>query len=83
MDTNNLVSTNICEETRANVEFTVKEVNKNGFIIAEGILQEGDEVNRNRRYYPTDELEKGINSPRTKELVETGNISKGIKEAGK
>lgn len=74
MDTNNLVGTIICEETRANVEFTVKEVNKNGFIIAEGILQEGDELNRNRRYYPTDELEKGINSPRTKELVETGNF---------
>ena len=40
----------LCEETSSNVEFKVKGVyNKNGFIIAEGILQEGNEVNRNKR----------------------------------
>lgn len=65
----------LCEETNTNVEFKVKGVDdKNGFIIAEGILQEGDEVNRNKRSYPTAELVKAINSPRTRELVESGNL---------
>lgn len=65
----------LCEETSSNVEFKVKGVdNKNGFIIAEGILQEGNEVNRNKRSYPTAELVKAINSPRTRELVESGNL---------
>ena len=65
----------LCEETSSNVEFKVKGVdNKNGFIIAEGILQEGNEVNRNKRSYPTAELAKAINSPRTRELVESGNL---------
>ena len=70
----NIVGALICEETRSNVEFKIKSENKNGFIIAEGILQEGDEINRNRRYYPTEELSRCITSPRTKELVETGNL---------
>ena len=65
----------LCEETSSNVEFKVKGVdNKNGFIIAEGILQEGNEVNRNKRSYPTAELVKAIYSPRTRELVESGNL---------
>lgn len=70
----NIVGCIICEETNTNVEFKVKEVNRNGFIIAEGILQEGDEVNRNKRCYPVSELAAAINSPRTKELVESGNL---------
>lgn len=64
----------LCEETMANVEFKIKDENKNGFVTAEGTLQEGDEVNRNRRYYPTEELASNIKSPRTVELVTTGNL---------
>lgn len=64
----------LCEETMTNVEFKIKDENKNGFVTAEGIVQEGDEVNRNRRYYPTEELASNIKSPRTVELVTTGNL---------
>ena len=74
MEQENLIGCILCEETSADVEFKVKSENKNGFIIAEGILQQGNEINRNRRYYPTEELRASINSPRTKELVESGNL---------
>jgi hypothetical protein len=47
---------------------------KNGFVIAEGILQEGNEINRNRRFYPTEELAAALMSPRTQELVKSGNF---------
>lgn len=70
----NIVGCILCEETNTNVEFKIKDENKNGFIIAEGILQQGDEVNRNRRYYPTEELAKAVNSPRQQELISTGNF---------
>ena len=74
MEQRNIIGCILCEETSANVEFKVKSENKNGFIIAEGILQQGNEINRNRRYYPTEELKASINSARTKELVESGNL---------
>lgn len=64
----------ICEATRSEVEFKITEEHRNGFLVAEGILQEGDEVNRNRRYYPMEELKRSIVSPRVQELVETGNL---------
>lgn len=64
----------ICEETNSSVEFKIKEINKNGFVIAEGILQEADEVNRNKRSYPLSELSRNITCPRTTELVESGNL---------
>ena len=64
----------LCEAATAEVEFQIKSEDKNGYLIAEGILQEGDEVNRNRRYYPTDELRRSIMSSRTQELVESGNL---------
>lgn len=64
----------INEETTANVEFKIQSENKNGFVLAEGIIQRGNEVNRNRRFYPTSELRRAINAPRQKELVETGNF---------
>ena len=70
----NIVGCILCEETNTNVEFKIKDENKNGFIIAEGILQQGDEVNRNRRYYPTEELAKAVNNPRQQELISTGNF---------
>ena len=74
MEQENVVGYLLCEETSANVEFKIKDENKNGFVIAEGILQQGNEVNRNRRYYPTDELTRAVNSQRQKELVESGNF---------
>jgi hypothetical protein len=64
----------ITEETTANVEFKIQSENKNGFVLAEGVVQRGNEVNRNRRYYPTEELRRALNAPRQKELVETGNF---------
>jgi hypothetical protein len=74
LEQENLIGCILCEETSANVEFKVKGENRNGFLIAEGILQQGNEINRNRRYYPTEELVAAINSPRCKELVESGNL---------
>lgn len=64
----------ICEATKSEVEFKITDEHRNGFLVAEGILQEGDEVNRNRRYYPMEELRKAIVSPRVQELVESGNL---------
>lgn len=64
----------ICEETATNVEFKLTAENKNGFVLAEGILQRGNETNRNRRYYPLDELRRAVNAPKQQELVKTGNF---------
>ena len=64
----------ICEETKREVEFKIQSENKNGFVIAEGILQEGNEINRNKRFYPTEELRMGIMNPRQQELVTSGNL---------
>lgn len=74
MEKENIIGCILCEETNTNVEFKVKSKNKNGFIIAEGILQQGNELNRNRRYYPTEELVKAVNNPRQQELISTGNF---------
>lgn len=74
MEKENIIGCILCEETNTNVEFKVKSENKNGFIIAEGILQQGNELNRNRRYYPTEELTKAVNDPRQQELISTGNF---------
>lgn len=48
--------------------------NDNGFIIAEGTLQQAFKLNRNRRYYTREDLYKEIYSDRIKELVTTGNL---------
>ena len=73
-DKENIIGCIICEGTKNNVEFKVHNVDKNGFVIAEGILQEGNEVNRNKRFYPTEELARAIMSPRQQELISTGNF---------
>lgn len=62
------------EATAAEVEFNIMDQTKNGFVIAEGILQEGNEINRNRRFYPTEELAAAVISPRTQELIKSGNF---------
>lgn len=64
----------LTEETAVNIEFKIHSENKNGFVIAEGVIQNGNETNRNRRFYPTDELRRALNAPRQKELVSTGNF---------
>ena len=73
-DKENIIGCIICEGTKNNVEFKVNNVDKNGFVIAEGVLQEGNEVNRNKRFYPTEELARAIMSPRQQELISTGNF---------
>lgn len=74
MDTNQAIGCIICESTSNEVEFKITGEHRNGYLIAEGILQEGDEVNRNKRYYPMEELKRSITSPRVQELVESGNL---------
>lgn len=63
----------ICESTMKDVEFNVVNQNRN-FVIAEGVLQEAEEQNRNRRAYGHDDLYKEITSPKQQELVTTGNF---------
>lgn len=70
----NQVGCILCEETMTSVEFKIKGEDKLGFVTAEGVVQEGNEVNRNRRFYPTEELGRNVSSSRTRELVETGNF---------
>lgn len=42
--------------------------------VAEGVLQDGDVVNRNRRCYATADLKAQIMCERTRELLRTGNM---------
>lgn len=46
----------------------------NDFAVGKGVLQEANVTNRNRRYYEDAELFPQISSPRTVELVQTGNM---------
>lgn len=67
----------IIETATTSREFPVKiDMDRNGTnkVIAEGILQEADMKNRNTRWYGKEELFPQINSPRTIELVKTGNM---------
>lgn len=70
----NIVGCMISEDTTSNVEFQIRSENKNGFVLAEGCVQRANEVNRNKRYYPLEELVNAIDSPRQRELVKTGNF---------
>ena len=45
-----------------------------GFLIAESVLQVAEILNRNRRFYATEDLKKEIYGERIKELVESGNL---------
>lgn len=47
---------------------------KKGRVVAEAILQVADEVNRNGRMYPYDELIPQLSAPRTLELLEAGYL---------
>lgn len=44
------------------------------FLIAESVLQVAEVLNRNRRYYATEDLHREIYGERIKELVESGNL---------
>lgn len=46
----------------------------NGKPIAEGILQDADNQNRNGRMYHKADLKREIDAPRQKELIESGNM---------
>lgn len=48
--------------------------NKDGRVLAEGILQTANEVNRNKRYYSSEELFPQLTAPRTLELLEAGYL---------
>ena len=74
MDENNNMGYIICEQTATAVEFKIKGEDKLGYVKAEGILQEGNEQNRNKRFYPTEELARNVMSAKVRELVESGNF---------
>ena len=46
----------------------------NDFLIAECVLQVAEVLNRNRRYYATEDLHKEVYGDRIRELVTTGNM---------
>ena len=74
MDENTNMGYIICEQTATAVEFKIKGEDKLGYVKAEGILQEGNEQNRNKRFYPTEELARNVMSAKVRELVESGNF---------
>ena len=47
---------------------------KAGRIVAEGVLQRANELNRNGRYYSSDQLFPQLTSPRIQELLEAGYL---------
>lgn len=65
------------ESTTPVSEFEVVEKGKR--VTAKGIVQTGNQQNRNGRKYRTEDLIKEINAPRQKELLKTGNM---LGEAG-
>lgn len=63
----------ICESATRDAEFNIIDQHKN-FVIAQGIIQEAEEENRNRRVYGHDDLYREIHSAKQQELVSTGNF---------
>ena len=47
---------------------------KAGRVIAEGVLQRANELNRNGRYYSSEQLFPQLSSPRILELLEAGYL---------
>ena len=64
----------INESAATEIEFKVK--NDDGYrVLAEGTIQEAEQLNRNRRIYAHKDLYREIYvTPRTKELLTTGNL---------
>lgn len=57
-------------------EFVVTEDTRSGIhrVTGTGVLQTGNERNRNGRFYRTEDLAREINAPRQRELIATGNL---------
>ena len=68
----------ICESSTRDAEFQITS-EMSGRVIGEGILQEAEKENRNKRCYATADLAREIAAPRQRELISTGNM---IGEAG-
>lgn len=65
----------ICEtETVSDPRTKIVSEGRNGKLVAEGVLQTADELNRNRRIYPKAELFPQLKAPRTIELLEAGYL---------
>ena len=63
----------ISETTAKDVEFNIVNQHRD-FVIAEGIIQEAEQENRNKRCYATEDLFSQIMCPRTQELMKSGNM---------
>lgn len=63
----------ICESSYDDCEFEIKD-EMNNRVIAEGVLQEADAINRNKRCYAREDLAREICAPRQRELIRTGNM---------
>ena len=64
----------ICENLSQVKDMKVVGKTESGKPIAEGILQEVEEDNRNGRFYEKNELFPQLKSERTIELIKTGNM---------
>jgi len=63
----------ICESSAKDVEFNIVNQSRS-FVIAEGIIQEAEEENRNKRCYGREDLNKEIHCAKQQELVNSGNF---------
>lgn len=63
----------ICESPTTAVDAKII-TQRNDRVLAEGILQEGEERNRNGRCYATKELAGQVMAPRQQELISSGNM---------
>ena len=64
----------ICESAIPGFSETNIVEEKNGKLVAEGILQTANEKNRNGRFYASEELFPQLTAPRTLELLEAGYL---------
>ena len=64
----------ICESAIAQFTDTNIIEEKNGKVVAEGILQTANEKNRHGRFYASEELFPQLTAPRTLELLEAGYL---------
>lgn len=73
---NNKIGYIINESAPIVTEFTITEDARSGLhrVTGTGVLQTGNERNRNGRFYKTEDLAREINAPRQKELISTGNL---------
>lgn len=63
----------INEVTAQDIEFNIINQHRD-FVIAEGILQEAEKENRNKRCYSAEDLRREIMAPRQQELIKSGNM---------